>query len=146
MELLDAFRLAEKLHSGELDKAGKPILGHLVRVLLRVQAAGGDLNQQIAALLHDAIESGRTTSLELIAEGVPPAAVDLVFQLSRPAGLNYFGYIEEVACKPRAALIKCCDLMDNSDPARLAQLPAETAKSLGKRYARAIEILSAPGA
>ncbi len=83
MQSFEAYRLASRLHAGQVDKAGRPYIEHLARVFVRVQALGGDSIQQIAALLHDAIEDGRATAEQLKWAGVPTAAVDLVVVLSK---------------------------------------------------------------
>lgn len=62
MDLIEVYQLACRLHTGQVDKSGRPYIEHLSRVFLRVQAAGGDLTQQIASLLHDAIEDGKASA------------------------------------------------------------------------------------
>jgi (p)ppGpp synthase/HD superfamily hydrolase len=62
--LVDAFELAEWLHQDQFRKRGVdetdalqiPYLTHLSEVMALVILGGGDEDQQIAALLHDAIE------------------------------------------------------------------------------------------
>lgn len=72
MAALEAYDLAAQLHTGHVDKVGRPYIEHLTRVFLRVQAAGGVLSQQIAALLHYALEYGHATADELVRiAGVP---------------------------------------------------------------------------
>jgi (p)ppGpp synthase/HD superfamily hydrolase len=78
MNTLEAYQLASKLHTGQVDQSGRPYIEHLTRVFLRVQAAGGDQDQQIAALLHDAIEDGKTSAAQLTWLGVPSDALDLI--------------------------------------------------------------------
>ena len=143
MDLLQAVELADRLHAGETDKAGRPYILHLIRTMLRVQAAGGDLDQQIAALLHDSIEHRRATEASLLAAGVPAQAVQDTVDMTRPQGMPYALYIAAIAKKKRVALIKRQDLADNSDEARIALLPLEQAASLRKRYQRAIATLDA---
>jgi (p)ppGpp synthase/HD superfamily hydrolase len=139
--LLEAYQLAERLHAGQVDKAGKPYIGHLVRVMLRVQAAGGDLDQQIAALLHDSIEDGQSNSIYLLMSGVPLGAVCLVENLTKNEGEQYLVYIGWIKQYPRAVLIKRADIADNSDPARLARLPEDQRQRLAKKYAEAMALL-----
>ena len=141
MNLLSAFQLAAVLHAGQVDKAGRPYIEHLTRVFLRVIAAGGDRHQQIAALLHDAIEDGKATQDDLRLAGVPEASIELILLLTRAAQQTYENYIRGIKQHPRAALIKREDLADNSDPARLALLPPEVASRLVTRYSRAVAIL-----
>ena len=142
MNLLNAYRLASRLHKGQTDKAGQPYIEHLTRVFLRVQYEGGGANQQIAALLHDCIEDGHTTAEDLVcAAGVPQNAVDLVVTLTRRDGQDYMEYLAGVKAEPRAALVKMADLEDNADPARLAMLPEKDAQRLRKKYNQAMRFI-----
>lgn len=141
MLILEAFQIAAQLHAGQVDAAGRPYIEHLVRVFLRTLAGGGDRDQQIASLLHDAIEDGKTTAAKLLELGVPQGSVDLVVILDR-GSRTYLQYIQDVKMFPRAVLIKLADLEDNSDPARLALLPPATAARLSAKYAAAFEELS----
>lgn len=62
MALLYAFQL----HAGQMRKGGPvPYIGHLLGVASTVIEAGGDEDQAIAALLHDAIEDTNATSQEI---------------------------------------------------------------------------------
>ncbi len=144
MNLLEAFQIASTLHRGQVDKAGRPYTEHLVRVLLRVQAAGGDLYAQIAALLHDCIEDKKTTEQGLLELGVPSESVRLVLLLTKPEMGAYLPYLLKLRKDFWARLIKICDLEDNKDPGRLELLPAEEAKRLEKKYAEAIQFLASP--
>lgn len=142
MELLDVFKLASSLHEGQLDKAGHPYIGHLVRVMLRVQAAGGDRYQKMAGLLHDSIEDGKCNKEGLLRAGVPAEAVELVVALTKPEGAEYSEYLRGVVREPGALLVKTADIDDNSDPDRLYKLPDNVAFRLSAKYARAREILA----
>lgn len=137
MNILQGFQLADRLHAGQTDKLGRPYISHLVRVYLRVAERGGDLMQQLAALLHDSIEDDKATRATLLADGVPEQAVVLVEALTKPEGVPYLDYVRGVARVPRAVIVKDADLDDNSDPARLAELPAADADRLRKKYAGA---------
>lgn len=142
MKLIDAYQLACRLHTSQVDKAGRPYIEHLTRVMLRVQAAGGDLNQQIAALLHDSIEDGKTSAEQLGRLGVPSEAIELVMVLAKPKEQSYESYLVEVKRHSRALLVKLADLDDNDDPSRLAALPDELAHRLLKKYTKARELLA----
>jgi (p)ppGpp synthase/HD superfamily hydrolase len=141
MKVLDAFQLAARLHEGQFDKAGRPYIEHLVRVLLRVQELAGGRDQQIAALLHDAIEDQRATATELLEAGVPEDAIDLIQVLTRKRGERYLQHVERVKAEPRAGLVKACDLADNSDPRRLALLHEQEARRLLLKYQQAFDVL-----
>ncbi len=143
MNILAAYQLAAGLHAGQVDKAGRPYIEHLSRVFLRVLEAGGDRYQQIAALLHDAIEDGKATADQLLEAGVPKEAVDLVVVLSRKPGQDYNAYVLLVKGYHRAVLVKASDLADNMDAGRLALLPMEVATRLDSKYRGALDLLRA---
>ena len=142
MELLEVYQLACRLHTGQVDKAGRPYIEHLTRVMLRVQAAGGDLAQQIASLLHDAIEDGKVSAEQLRWLGVPADAVELVVVLTKSKGQSYEDYLARVKRSPQALTVKLSDLDDNSDPVRLAALPEVLALRLREKYAKAKQLLA----
>lgn len=143
MKTLDAYKLAANLHIGQLDKAGRPYIEHLSRVFLRVCEREGDRDQQIAALLHDALEDGKATADGLLQAGVPRASVALVLALTKEKQQSYEDYVRGVKANEKAVLVKFCDLDDNSDPERLAQLDTDTAARLRKKYQMARELLVA---
>lgn len=142
MELLEVYQLACRLHTGQVDKADRPYIEHLTRVLLRVQSAGGGRIQQIASLLHDAIEDGKVSAEQLLWLGVPTEAVELVVVLTKRKGQSYEDYLAGVKHHQRAHVVKLADLDDNSDPARLAALPEAVAQRLRQKYGNAKQFLS----
>ncbi|MFC7462283.1 HD domain-containing protein [Hydrogenophaga defluvii] len=143
MNILSAYQLAARLHAGQKDKAGRPYIDHLAGVFIRTMRAQGDRSQQIAALLHEAIENGKASAEDLLAAGVPQASVDLVKILTRDPSQDYMHYLAAVKAVPRAALVKVADLDDMMEPKRLAALDVEVAESLGRRYRCAFEFMHA---
>lgn len=143
MEVLEAYQLATRLHDGQVDKAGRPYIEHLTRVFLRVQCAGGDTIQQIAALLHDSIEDCHATADDLVRiAGVPDEAVKLVLVLTKQTGQTYADYLASVKAVPRAAMVKLADLEDNADRTRLDLLPEAVGQRLRKKYAQAVRFMN----
>ncbi|WP_126978120.1 HD domain-containing protein [Frigidibacter oleivorans] len=140
--------LAGMLHAAQTDKSGEPYIGHLGRVarnLLRLYP-DASLTERHAVWLHDTIEDTTMTAQGLVARGYDPDIVAVVTALTRPEdGRSYQQWIEALAdSAPVSALrVKRADLADNSDPARLGLLPPDTAASLARRYARAIETIDA---
>ena len=63
----DAVRIATDAHEGQIDKSGKPYIGHPVRVMNRVEGE----RERMAAVLHDVIEDTRVTAEDLRAAGCP---------------------------------------------------------------------------
>ena len=141
MDILRAYKIACQLHAGQTDKAGRPYIEHLTRVLLRVQMDGGDRFQQIAALLHDSIEDEKTTADELLALGVPSEAVVLVQALTKRKDQTYEDYLRGLSGRYRVLLVKMADLDDNSDPERLELLPDLLRMRLEAKYAQAWDTL-----
>ena len=141
MDILRAYKIACQLHAGQTDKAGRPYIEHLTRVLLRVQMDGGDRFQQIAALLHDSIEDEKTTADELLALGVPSEAVVLVQALTKREEQSYEDYLRGLVGRYRVLTVKMADLDDNSDPERLELLPERQRMRLQAKYAQAWDIL-----
>ena len=126
--------IAVQLHSGQVDKQGAPYLGHLHRVA-RIAEGIMDVHMDretvvAVALLHDSIEDTDVTYEEL-AEIFPSRVVDEVAILTRPDGVSYRGFIDQIALtrSPVAILVKLADLEDNTNPAR-GPIPP----SLSKRY------------
>ena len=109
MDILRAYKIACQLHAGQTDKAGRPYIEHLTRVLLRVQMDGGDRFQQIAALLHDSIEDEKTTAEELLALGVPSEAVVLVQALTKREEQSYEDYLRGLIGRYRVVTVKMAD-------------------------------------
>jgi len=140
MLVLDAYKLAARLHDGQLDKAGRPYIEHLTRVFLRVLAAGGSPEQQIAALMHDSIEDGKATADDLVAAGVPHGTLELVKALTKAQSERYMTYLERVKAQPDALLIKIADVQDNRDPLRLSALAQPDAQRLRLKYDQAIGV------
>ena len=141
MDILRAYKIACQLHAGQTDKAGRPYIEHLTRVMLRVQMDGGDRFQQIAALLHDSIEDEKTTADELLALGVPSEAVVLVQTLAKRKDQSYEDYLRGLSGSCRVLPVKMADLDDNSDPERLELLPERQRMRLQAKYAQAWDIL-----
>ena len=141
MDILRAYKIACQLHAGQTDKAGRPYIEHLTRVLLRVQMDGGDRFQQIAALLHDSIEDEKTTADELLALGVPSEAVVLVQALTKREEQSYEDYLRGLIGRYRVGTVKMAALDDNSDPERLELLPERQRMRLQAKYAQAWDIL-----
>jgi (p)ppGpp synthase/HD superfamily hydrolase len=73
----DALAYATELHRKQIRKgSGVPYVSHLMAVCALALEYGGDENEAIAALLHDAIEDqgGRATGLEILRRFGPEVA------------------------------------------------------------------------
>lgn len=104
----------------------------------RVVEYGGDVIEQVAALLHDVVEDTDHTLDELAAKGVPPAALEIVRLLTRAPGEPrgpYYARIREHEPARRVKLL--ADVASNSDPGRMALLPPEERAKKSVKYAQA---------
>ena len=142
MNIAQAYELARDLHDGQLDKAGQPYFEHVYRVAERVrQLPSVSDNAVIAAVLHDVVEDGKASLVDLLDAGVPPGAVTLVRLLSRKPDQPYAEYLERLAANYLAWQIKLADIADNMDPLRLAALPNPVRRRLRDKYNAALDIL-----
>ncbi|GAA5055001.1 (p)ppGpp synthase/HD superfamily hydrolase [Thermocatellispora tengchongensis] len=142
--LADAYRLAERAHAGQTDKAGRPYVLHPLAVAESLAEHGEQA--QIAGMLHDVIEDTPVTADDLLAAGVEPDTVEAVLAVTRREGETYADFVRRAASHPIGRLVKRADIAHNTDPERLAALDPRQAASLTRKYAQALAILdAAPG-
>ncbi|ANZ42476.1 phosphohydrolase [Lentzea guizhouensis] len=135
--LEDAIATATAAHEGQVDKSGRPYIGHPLRVMAAVTGE----HAQMAAVLHDVIEDTPVTGADLLAAGCPPEVVDAVVALSHLPDEPQEDYLRRVAANPLAVTVKRADIGDNLSPARIARLDAATRDRLKAKYARALGLL-----
>jgi len=138
----DAVAIATRAHEGQLDKSGRPYIGHPMRVMAGVAQSGGGDHERMAAVLHDVIEDTEVTADDLLAAGAPPAVVTAVIALSKTPGEPQADYLARVAADPIAVVVKHADMADNSAPHRLARLDRPTQDRLRTKYADARRLLA----
>lgn len=138
----DAVAIATHAHDGQLDKAGRPYIGHPLRVMAGVTERGGGDHERMAAVLHDVIEDTTVTADDLRAAGAPPAVVAAVIALSKGPDEPQPDYLARVAADPIALAVKHADIADNSSPHRMDALDEPTRNRLRAKYAEALRLLS----
>jgi (p)ppGpp synthase/HD superfamily hydrolase len=111
---------------------------HPTRVAFITELLGGTPKQIAAAWLHDCLEDGLLTYIEIV-EAVGNDVADLVLRLSRFKPVTYPAYILKLSFDAEAALVKLADLIHNwsrskNDPDR---------KGLARRYEAALPIMAA---
>ena len=86
--IVDAFAFTHELHKGQVRKHSHvPYITHLMATAATVGGHGGDEDQFIAALLHDAVEDqGGDETLNLIRERFGDGVADNVAGCSDPYG------------------------------------------------------------
>ena len=126
---------AERLHQGQVDKSGKPYIGHPARVAGRLNS----LEAQVVGWLHDTVEDTELSLPEIEKEFGPEtaAAVDAV---SRRDGEDWDAYLHRVKKNHIARQVKISDLIDNSN---LSRLPRVTLRDVERqaKYNRALREL-----
>jgi (p)ppGpp synthase/HD superfamily hydrolase len=136
--LEDAITIATSAHDGQVDKAGRPYIGHPLRVMASMTGE----HEQMTAVLHDVLEDTPVTADDLLARGCPAVVVDAVVALSHLPGEPQEDYLRRVAANPLALSVKRADIGDNLSPARMDRLDAATQDRLKAKYARALGLLA----
>lgn len=73
-----AIEIATKAHEGQVDKAGKPYIGHP----LRVMNMGGTDDEKIVGVLHDVVEDSNWTFEQLVTEDFSVKDIEAAASLS----------------------------------------------------------------
>ena len=126
--------IATALHAGQRDKAGRPYVEHLERVVARVPR-----EWEAAAWLHDALEDcGDVAAEDLYAWGVEWRTVKAVGVLTRRPSESYAAYIRrvELSRNEGALVVKLADLADH-----LEVRPEAIGRSMRERYRKADRVL-----
>lgn len=138
-DTIDFIKIA---HAGQFDKGGVEYWKHPVSVMHRL---GPDASEdcKLVALLHDVIEDTGHSAISLRDLGYPANVIASVERLTKPKGVAYLKYIEELAVSgdQMAIEVKIADNFDNLDPERLSRLPPDK-RSGEDKYRRSIEILT----
>ena len=135
-----AHAIATAAHTGQVDKVTvPPTLKVPETVLVAVRLAepvGLDLAVvKAVGLLHDVVEDSDVTLDDLAAAGLPPSVVEPVGLLTHDKDVPRGPYLEAIARDPVALVVKYADTLDNTDPVRIAALPADVAARLSAKYA-----------
>jgi len=133
--------LARHAHYGQVDKVGRPYAEHPAAVAAITAGRFPDDTAAIAtAWLHDVVEDTAVTLQEIrdrFGDEIA-AAVDAV---TRRPDEEPDDYYRRVAANQLALRVKRADLAHNSDPDRLAALPAATRVRLTAKYRHAAAVL-----
>jgi len=136
---------ATRKHKGQTDKAGRPYIFHLIRVMENLGPDASD-EERMAALLHDVVEDCGVSLGDLRDAGYPEAVVTAVDHLTKNAEgeRDYFKAIERAARNPMALRVKIADLSDNSRRERIPNLTKADEERLEK-YAQSLKFLRSLG-
>jgi len=128
-------------HAGQVDKAGRPYIEHVMAVAAMNDNLGPDA--VMAGLLHDIVEDTDVTLDDLREMGYSDRIVSAVDSVTRREGEPYFDMVRRAAADPLGCLVKLADNAHNSDPRRLADLDPGQAEWFRSKYAKTREILNA---
>lgn len=127
-----AIEIANRAHTGQVDKAGSPYILHPLRVMLSRE---NDL-ERICAVLHDVIEDSDITLDDLRNEGFSQEVIAVLDCLTKRDGENYDEFISRILKNETACHIKLADLYDNMNLDRIEN-PTEKDKARIKKYQKA---------
>jgi len=130
-DLIKAISIATYAHKNQVDKGGKPYIGHPLRIMKHMATDAA----RIVAVLHDVIEDSDYSLDDLVAVGFSEEIVQAVEVLTRQKGESYKNYLRRIQTNPIAITVKLADLQDNMD---LTRLPTITEKDIErqKKYSR----------
>lgn len=131
-----AASLAQRAHSGQLDKAGESYVKHAFAVAEKMD----DEDSTCAALLHDVVEDTDFTLDDLRAIGMSEAVVEAVDLLTRGPDQDYFAYVLALRDHPIASKVKRADLEHNADLSRFKRLTSFDMRRRAK-YLEALALL-----
>ena len=131
-----ALEIAREAHADQVDKAGRPVIEHVLRV---VDAVKGD-DVKVVAALHDVLEDGPGwTTDDLRHRGISHFHTIDVFVLTRMRGDTYDGYIRNVSSFATPRVVKIADILDHLHPDRVGAITPSHAA----RYRAALHRLQA---
>lgn len=132
-----AIEIAKQAHTDQVDKGGADYIGHP----LRVMEMGRTEEEKIVGVLHDVIEDSDWTFEMLEEEGFAPEIIEALRCFTKLyKDEDYEHFITRVKSNKMAIKVKLCDLTDNLDSSRLANVTEEDIKR-SKKYARAYSFL-----
>lgn len=132
-----ADKLAERAHTGQVDKAGAPYIDHPRAVADMVRECGPTYVQ--VALLHDTVEDTDLTLDDLREVGFPTEVIDAVDALTRRDGETYAAFVRRAAANRIGCVVKLADNMHNTS--RLGNLDEPVRSALRRRYDKALNVL-----
>lgn len=127
MSIERAKKIALDMHKDQKDKLGHAYGGHLIAVYEGVKVLGGNKDEQIAALFHDAEEDDHTTFTHLKEIGLNENTINIIKAVSKHSGEEQNHYLARIIAQgPQAMRVKLADLLHNTRHDRLEELKSKT--------------------
>jgi (p)ppGpp synthase/HD superfamily hydrolase len=133
-----ALKLALEIHTGQVDKAGKPYILHPLRLMSKFSTD----DEMITALMHDDVEDGDITLADLEELGFNKYVVSAIDCLTKRDNESYEAFISRINQNSLAKKIKIEDLKDNMDLTRLDSISDKDIARV-KKYHKALSVLLA---
>jgi (p)ppGpp synthase/HD superfamily hydrolase len=129
-------------HSNHFRKGGEPFFNHLHRIAQKVKDKGGSSEAVAAAFLHDSIEDGKATSLE-IDRLFGCEVYKIVCILTKKNDMTYDQYVDSIVASHNkdAIMIKIADNEDNLSSCGNGAFPPEKEDILRARWQKCKLIL-----
>ncbi len=137
--LKKAYELVSEVFKNQVDKAGKPYIGHLTRV--KDGLSRPDEIRECIALMHDLFEDYPEWTPKRLQPDFPQRVIDALILLHHKTGVPYMDYIEPIKSNLDAEDVKISDLRDNLDTTRLPFLIDEDMVRI-RKYHNSYIILS----
>jgi (p)ppGpp synthase/HD superfamily hydrolase len=128
--LEDAILMAVQAHRGQVDKAGRPYILHVLRVMLYLDSE----LEKIVGALHDVIEDTRYTLDDLRDMDYSEEILQALDCLTRRQAETYEQFVERIKANPLARRVKIADLEDNLDIRRFPVLTEKDLERLRKYW------------
>lgn len=143
-ELLDiAISIAVDAHRGQYDKGGHPYILHCLKVMHYLKSHDEEL--QCIAILHDSVEDGQVTYMQLRSAGLTERIIAGVRALTKVPGETYEEYKEKVKANPDSRKVKMADLRHNSDIRRLKGVRQKDIDRIVKYHEFYLELMALEG-
>lgn len=113
-----AWEIARRAHGNQVDKSGKPYIGHIERVAARVKSD----EAKCVALMHDVLEDTKLLTVAEMCRLFGDAITDGVLAVTRRDGEDYAAFVRRAGENRLGREVKIADLIDNSNLSRLEQV------------------------
>lgn len=136
--------IARRAHAGQTDKSGLDYIDHPRRVAERAALiAPADLRAEsiATAWLHDVVEDTEVALADLRADGLPQTVLEAVERLTKKPGQARSDYFAAIRAHNVARIVKTADLIDNTNPERVALLDDVSRSRLAEKYSESWALL-----
>lgn len=110
-KLNKAIELAMEWHKHDLGKDGKPLMLHLLRVMLKLETE----EEQICAILHESFIRGVVTDLELLEYGFDDSVINAIKSIEWKPNLLADEYLKNLENNRVALKVKKIEIFDSEN-------------------------------